>query len=376
MGVLDAATAGIRRGTMSLAPTVPHEPPVRLIPPGAPSPMPGEPSFPVAPTERINVPGQAYPHTPLNDKYTNSYKFTQNVYNSNFNTSPGPTPPQHNNAAPDPKITGLLKADIASNMANVAQSLANNWLPTLMWSGQVQATGYKTTPLRTVVHYCLAVAYGLIKQQRISDCTLIVRADYDTNSVFVHYQSKAYWLTELLTLSLFAANGALIPPNLQKSLEDLQKRPTDALSRALTMGFKQGPNAAIIELGKEAAKFGGDAIKFIIRVYDNLGRMLGPTAVYDMGDETLYGGRASALLRSLEQPEPFKSMQTDKDGNPVPLLTRLPAANPQPPVFQGQNPSTGYSVDLRSLVAQALYDPTILPPVPDTNVSLDPVNVI
>lgn len=371
MGILDASLSTIRRGAAGVEEATPS-PPTRILPT---APQPGE--FPVtapATPERIPVPPNAYPSNPIQgSSYFQSNRFTQNVFNSNFQTSPGPTPPQPRDQTPDPKLSNLIKADIASQVLGSARNYADSWLPHIAWEGVVNATGYKTTPTRTVVHYALAVAFGLIKQQRVSACALVVNVDYETNHVTVAYISKAYWLTEMLTLGLYVKTGMALPPDIVKDVNALAGKATDVLSRSLTAGFKGGITNGTIELGKGGVQLAGDALKLIFKAYQNLGRLLGPLGVYDMGDDTLYGGRASALLRAPFQPEPFKSMQTDAQGNPVPLLTRLPAANPQPPVAPGTDPSSGYSLDLRSLVAQALYDPGVVPPVPDTNVSLPTV---
>lgn len=371
MGILDASLSTIRRGAVAATEEA-ASPPTRILPPTQP---PGEfpLSAPSAP-ERIPVPPNAYPSNPIQgNSYFQSNRFTNNVYNSKFQTSPGPTPPQPKDPTPDPKLNNLVKADIAANLLQAARSGLKNWFPTMSWEGVVHATGFKTTPTRTVVHYALAVAYGLIKQQRVSGVSLRVDVDYETNHVTVAYISETTILTELLTLSIYAINGFAIPPALFPDLIGIQNKTKDVLSRSLTAGFKMGGNNSIIELGSGVIQLAGDALKFIVKAYDNLSRLLGPVAVYDMGDDTLYGGRASFLLRAKDQPEPFNSMQTDKNGKPVPLLTRLPAPNPQPPVAIGTDPSSGYSLDLRSLVAQALYDPGVVPPVPDTNVSLPTV---
>lgn len=367
MGILDTALSTVRRGVATEE--IP-EVPTRVTPshPVSPAEGPAYPS-PIYP-ERINVPPGAYPTTPIPGMYFGGPQFTQNVYNSNTNVSPGPQPPVQKEPLLDPKLNNLLKADAATNLLDKARQLASEWLPTISWEGVVQATGFKTTPTRTVVHYALAVAFGLIKQQRVSDCVLMVDVDYETNHVTVVYKSKAYWLTEILTLGIYTINGAVFPPGTVKDINSLIGKSMDAFSRSLQSGFKNGTTAGAIELGKQGAILGGDALRLILRAYQNLGRLLGPLGVYDMGDETLYGGRASALLRAPFQPEPFNSMITDANGKPVPLLTRKPAPNPQPPVAIGTDPASGYSLDLRSLVAQALHDPGVIPPVPDTNVAL------
>ncbi len=373
VGILDAATSGIRKGITGAATEVVPSP-TRVLPPmpmpEGPMTTPGfDPFGPLRPGERIPVPPNAYTFTEIPDRHLPGKEPP-----AQKDTKLTPQPTRETTPEREDRLSTLLKADIALRASDQAAALAERWLPSIEWHGTVNATGFKTTPTRTVVHYALAVAFGLIKQQRVSSASLVVNIDYNTNNVSVGYVSKAYWLTEIYTLALYAVNGVALPPKLSKDVHNLTQQAKDVFSRSMVSGIVKGPAAGLVELGTGTVKLAGDALKVVIGAYQNLGRLLGPLAVYDMGDETLYGGRASLLLRAPDQPEPFKSMQTGPDGKPVPLLTRLPAPNPQPPVPPGEDPSTGYSVDLRSLVAQALYDPGIAPPVPDTNVSLPTVH--
>ncbi len=373
MGIVDASLSNIRRGVSAITAEegVASPPPTRIVPPGGGQGFGGDSALsPFQPPERIPVPPNAFPTTPVpGSNYFSGSQWTQNVFNSMFQVSPGPMPPAPKEQVFDSKLTNLMKADAATNVLNKARALADKWFPSIAWEGVVNATGFKTTPTRTVVHYALAVCFGLIKQQRVSSVSLVVHVDYENNHVSVAYVSQAYWLTELMTLQVYALSG-FVPPDLVKDVGQIDKQIVDNISRSLDKGFREGPTQGIKEFGNGSITLAGDALKLMLKTYQNMGRMLGPLAVYDLGDDTLYGGRASALLRAPFQPEPFKSMQSDKDGKPVPLLTRLPAPNPHAPVAPGTDPACGYSLDLRSLVAQALYDPGAIPPIPDTNVSL------
>lgn len=262
---------------------------------------------------------------------------------------------------------------ISNSFANINQAVGS-YIPRLGWTGIVKAVGFKTTPTRTVVHYALAVAFGLIKQTRISSVALNIEIDYNNNAVSVSYASETSILTEMLTIQLFGVTGDLFPPNVAK--DAIKMIATGFELKRKFAGVVKNPSAAnILELVGDAAEVGPQALDTVLSVYTNVARMLGPLAIYDMGDETLYGGRASFLLRAPKQPEPFASMIQQ------PMLTRVPAPNPQFPApvdaTTGKKLApgvAGYSTDLRSLVAQALYDPTILPPSPDTNLSLLPVD--
>lgn len=369
MGMLDAITAGIKKDALSevseesTSSLVPHRE-AQYFPPNAPN------------AERIEVPQRpevpnAYPSTPVPEIYRTGPQFSANINNSRttninnrLNSQPSPEQPQRG------WLDNLTRLSNVPQLFSNVSSLADRWLPGLEWSSVVDVIGFPTTPTRTVVHYALAVAFGLVKQQRLSSTALTVDINYETNRVTVSYMSKAYWLTEFLTLCLYDINGAILPPDVAKDTQNLLNQKLDALSRSLVSGFRKGPTAGGIELGKQGTEFVGDALTTIIKAYKNMSRLLGPAAIYDMGEETIFGGRPSILLASLEQPQPFSEMQYK------PLLTRTPAPNPQPPVPVGEDPTTGYSIDLRSLVAQALYDPGILPPIPDTNVSLDTVNTL
>jgi hypothetical protein len=371
VGILDTIASGVRKGASTLErtpfkvpspsiPSTPHWPVIPYEPPSHPiSPIPGP--------ERIVVPPHAIPTTPLSQAYQPSVR----PFGTESSTQPVekvlPQPAKESS----PNLTNLLRSDIALNALTNIRALSDKWLPGIRWTGTVSAVGFKTTPTRTVVHYALAVAFGLVKQQRVSGVALSVDIDYETNHVVVIYTSNAYWLTELITLGIYNVNGAILPSKLAEDFNKLKKKLDDLPSRSLMKGFIKGPQAGFVELGSGAVELAGDALALVLKAYGNLGRMLGPLAIYDMGEETLFGGRPSVLLQDRpNEPEPFKSMHVDENGYLVPLLTRLPAPNPQPPVPPGEDPSTGYSVDLRSLVAQALYDPGVAPPIPDTNVSL------
>ena len=212
-------------------------------------------------------------------------------------------------------------------------------------------------------------------------------------------------LTEILSVAMLTGMGKVASPQdlvtLFKGFNTFNSAAISAIRNPAASITNFNPTSGIAELSEtvENAVDGiNNAISAAFRVYQNVGRALGPLAVWDMpvanqldrrqgdpanplfSDETIYGGVPSMFLTpppNEEQPQnrlptPFGLMVQQ------PLLTRNPAPNPQPPVPAGlgvdpADAASGYSLDLRSLVAQALYDPGVLPPKPDTNVSLTPI---
>jgi hypothetical protein len=106
-----------------------------------------------------------------------------------------------------------------------------------------------------------------------------------------------------------------------------------------------------------------------IRRVQNVNRVLGPAGIWDIGESNIYAGLTPATM-AVPDIQPYTDMLnwTGPNNAPRPLLTRDLADNPEPPQSPPNMHTTHY--DLRSLVAQALYDPGVLPPSPDTSVAL------
>jgi len=148
---------------------------------------------------------------------------------------------------------------------------------------------------------------------------------------------------------------------------------------ALGSGYKPitGIGAIDRQLGQVAGVVNGigkyitgtpvQAIVGFTKVLTDLQRRLGPGMIWDMAVDNIFAGNPPATM-ALSKSAPFTEMEAWRDNDKRPLLTKDVTYNPQGTHFPDKHFPTHY--DLRSLVAQSLYDPGILPPVPDTLVGL------
>lgn len=249
-------------------------------------------------------------------------------------------------AGQDHKDAGLA----LMTAVNVAQQFASSFIPSITWTATITARGYKSTPLRTVLHYCLALAFGTGHQARLGSSNLTATLFPNENRVEVTFLHSSSLLLEPVNVG-FNWLDHLLPDldelsrtvsNPEKMVAGIEKWITDQID----------PTAG----ARDFAKFVGDQI-----------RELGPGGIWDMARSNYYAGDPPATM-ILDESEPYTSMRKWGQIEKRPLLTRSLAENPQADKFPEKHHPTAF--DLRSLVAQALYDPGVIPPTPDTVVAL------
>lgn len=326
---------------------VPTEKPNKFINPRKPgwTPPPQAPRGGVSPRARIEVPG----HTGTTDR-TYAGEHTRV-------TGKDPTPRP---AGPGPGQQGQTWDSKAANLAFAASSLnqlASSFIPGITWAGAVSARGFKTTPIRDVLHYCLAVVFGLAKQSRIGNVLLKADLFHVENRVEVHYQS-----TTVMALEALNTVGTLV----------------DKVANGVTAAGARIMGGKTIVEGVANFIIGDSnpvmAVKQFTEAVDDLGRLLGPAGIWEMGQTDIRTGIPPGSMlahitnnKQNEKSQPFQTMFEWSWVHDRPLLTRDLALNPEPTPMP-QMDVTHY--DLRSLVAQIMHDPGVLPPVPDTNIAL------
>jgi hypothetical protein len=288
-------------------------------------------------------------------------------------------------------------------------ALFEKYLPRITHTVTVRAIGAKETPLDTVVHMALATTFGCIRFEPsyLASAAIKVEVSHTQNAAVVQYaystinalqvageanrilrrvlQDPA---TRRLASRVAAAApfgpvaGRAIAPPLEEGMrqigDNMPSTGSTIFDIAAGIGiavtrWKAGPNVTnttspaggnpppinpndvIRNKAAEEAAEKKQARKQQADRMNLLGRIYGLDAVYSLGRTTIRASPPSYMLDTADpadRPEPLKGMI----GKPV--LTRLPAANPQPPAAAGN--------DLRTLVAQVLHDPGVRPPQPLT----------
>lgn len=298
------------------------------------------------------------------------------------NVGGGPEPPVGVGTGPTQRaataagvtvITPEAKESITNRLATLSiaaqsvQQLASSFTPSLTWSASVSCRGYKSTSLRTVLHYALAVAYGLAHQSRPGTVTLRADLHHMDNSVDVHVVSSTMVLLELGNFK----------DAVWKHIKDTVNDGGRKLTAILT-----GNDPTTKKFDKDAPDDQKAAAQGVEEFIKNIAREVSGAAVWDMAQSSIFAGTPSAFIGiGAGKTAPFSEMYNwgQEVGlvaggavtaviPPRPLLTRELTANPEHTPIPQMNWPTHY--DLKSLVAQALYEPGVLPPVPDTNIAL------
>jgi hypothetical protein len=287
-------------------------------------------------------------------------------------------------------------------------ALFDKYLPRITHTVTVRAVGGKQCPLNTVVHLALATTFGCIRFEPagFASSAIKVEVSHTQNAVVVQYAystisalqvaqtvdrrlkrvftdpSERRLVSRAVTLPFGPAQSRAVAPSLEEGMkqvgDNLGSTGSSVFDIAVGIGkglggWKAGPNVANVtpdangrppdipdndvrrnKVGEENAKKRRAREDQRARM-NFLGNAFGLDAVYDLGRTNIRASPPSTMLDTsdpADRPEPLKGMI----GKVV--LTRLPAANPQPPAAFGN--------DLRTLVAQALYDPGVRPPVPLT----------
>lgn len=238
--------------------------------------------------------------------------------------------------------------------ANLLNSNLSSYIPSISWTGSVSARGFKTTPLRTVLHYCLAAVFGLIHQTRVGHSTFKVDLYPNENKVEVVFTNSSVLLLEALNSST----------NVLASVLEVAKDGMANLGRVLSAPQQVVPGVfKFIRDANDPKK----ALDDFLKVIGDQMRHLGVAGIWDMAQSDIYAGQPPLTMLA-GKPQPYMTMFDDSFHDKKPMLTRKLAVNPQAPQVAQMHFPTHF--DLRSLVAQALYDPGVLPPPPDTNVAL------
>jgi hypothetical protein len=291
---------------------------------------------------RINVPQHPGTAAPVDRSHADVY---------HRGTGKEPTP---KNDPPEAGKQGRDWLGIAGNLGNAAYGLkafASDLIPGITWHGGVTARGFKVTPLRDVLHYCLAVVFGLVHQSRVGSTLIKVDCFPIENRVEISFQSASAMLLEPYNVAaVSAASMAGLTTNVPGGR-------TVGPTEEVINGIKRFVAGVINPV---------QAFKNFVQTAADVNRLLGAGGIWDMGQSNIYAGRPPASM-ILNQAQPFTDMQEWSFVDKRPMLTRDLAYNPEPVEITGMH-STHY--DLRSLVAQALYDPGVLPPPPDTAIAL------
>lgn len=289
------------------------------------------------------------------------------------------------------------------------------YYPTLSNTVVVRAQGSPTTPGNTVVHLALAAAYGCVSSTKLSRVQLKVTINHTANAVEVTYTVGNIAFIDAIdaVMRQFDGSSTIKGGNDKSAFERFMRDVGDIagtnefaedLGKAINKGTGGGklvpgvgrlggpadPNTVAAgnnNLNQRGADPAANAIvRKAIQIYRAASLGLGQGIVYRLGRHDIKGGRSPSVLapdiqkagrgllglankRFLEETaKPFTTMAGEV------LLTRDPAANPQPPdgtdTKTGQN---GFGTDLRTLVAQALYDPGFRPPYPQTHQGPPPI---
>ncbi len=343
------------------------------IPGRLPSTIPSRPLVPYNPPERINVPfsprpGNTHPgNAAIPDlSHTTHYKKA----------------PEESSA---PNVSPI--ADIPSTrtddglMLTAAQYAAQNgssFIPSLGWTASVDARGFKETPLRTVLHYALAVVLGMNQQARVGHSFYKIQLLPKENRAIVTFKSSTQLLLEpfnVLTTTLSVAKDSILGKKNAANTPWWVVSPVAGIADAVVT-----LDGMIRDLGKGNDAGNGNkemkgpnnppnAINELMKFLGEVNRRIGPGGMWDMARNNYYAGVPTPMAM-VPGVEPYSTMLTEHflQADATPMLTKTLAANPQAPQFKDMHYPTHF--DLRSLVAQALYDPGVLPPRPDTYVAL------
>jgi len=317
-----------------------------------------QPVVPYSHPERINVPRREtsqreHPgnRAPID---TSSTSYFKNQSKESLDTAPAPPSPER-------QKTVDSTARLLATSQFLSQQLSS-FIPSISWKGSITATGFKTTPLRTVLHYCLAAVFGLIHQTRIGHSAIHVDLHPNENRVDVVFINSSSLLLELFNVALvgFAGNPG----------DFLKGAAFGAVGNRL-IGQSKGVTTSIFEFAKGKIDT-NEAVKDIVDTIGEISRRIGPGGIWDMAQSDIYAGKPPGTME-IGKVEPFDSIYQESVIGKKPMLTRQLALNPQAPTIPNMHYPTHF--DLRSLVAQALYDPGVMPPIPDTNVALPNVEL-
>jgi hypothetical protein len=280
--------------------------------------------------------------------------------------SPSPSSSPKPSRTPSPKTKGSPRKGggraeaIAQAIAalallvDAAKSQLAALVPSITNINAVSATGFKNVPTRTVLHYCLAAAFGMQHQSRLGHVKLTAKVHPVLNRVEVLYQVTSTNLGEIISYIVDVAGPAAAPGSRNFGVWENRAGGVTA--------FNVQPGVQIASAKDTATKLSTPLGSF--------NRRSGPGGIWDMAPESYHAGDPPFLV-GVSDIEPYTSFY--KRCNLLrPMLTRLPALNPQMPDEHGAVGGRGdpSRPDLRTLVAQAFCDPGVRPPTPDTNVYL------
>ena len=283
------------------------------------------------------------------------------------NTSPSPSSSPTPSRTPSPKANGSPRKGggraeaIAQSTAalallvDAAKSQIAALVPSITNINAVTATGFKNVPTRTVLHYCLAAAFGMQHQSRLGHVKLTAKVHPMLNRVEVCYVVTSTALGEIISYIVDIAGGAVTAPG-ARNFGVWENRAGGVTA------FKAQPGLQLASAKETADKLTG--------LLGSFNRRSGPGGIWDMAPESYHAGNPPFLV-GVSDIEPYTLMYK-RCNNLRPMLTRKPALNPQMPDEHGAVGGRGdpSRPDLRTLVAQAFCDPGVRPPTPDTNVYL------
>lgn len=345
----------------------------------APSPLPAKP--PPLPPQPPPLPAQPPPIPPRGP--SNSHPGTEKPvdasviekhYHSHTDRILSPIEPNH------PTRDWAMTASNLTNASANLRASGSSFIPSASWSGSIEATGYADVPIRNVLHYCLAVVFGMQHRSGYYHLQLHATLFPNENRVTVNYVLETSLILEVANivaqLTLDTSKNVLskvseYPDSVVSRFKRGFGQAREVVSGIFDAGANVAANGGIGAIGNVLENQGAQAAAGIanqvLKHLGDLNRRIGPAGLWDMGKTDYYAGRPPLSLTVLGV-QPFTDMELASSAEKSPMLTRRPALNPQGPTTPEMDFPT--HVDLRSLVAQALYDPGVLPPKPDTFAAL------
>lgn len=254
----------------------------------------------------------------------------------------------------------------AANAGFALQSwndLFSRWFPSQSLLVKVSAQGSKKTTNQEVLHTALSIAFGTIETRRaLSNIGLKVNLDHVNNSVEVGFAVSTAAAIDMINVAMilaaqFGASVGQIGQDVVRGVgKELERWFQDApwVKARKAIDSVTGNTPTVPGHDFDATGAGLKVVDAVKKIWDRINTDIGPGAVWAMARDEIVGGIAPGLMNTFKEQKPFDDM-VDKV-----LLTRVPAANPQPPTATGN--------DLRTLVAQVLHDPSVRPPLPNTDV--------
>lgn len=285
----------------------------------------------------------------------------------------------------------------------------DGWIPTVQVAQSVRVQGSPYTSPRTTLHFALATMFGLSPARVGDKFSVTANVDHRNNIVEVVFAINTTALSALLS-SIGSELPAVVKEELQKlkdaaaralagdtdNLEEyiegidpakdpkdlpgkvvippaialenppLIKKPNATPKRGLGgKGIRENPVVAPWLIARVAPGAGGKEIFEDIKQVKKLGIKSGPELLFNIAKDRTFSGVPPWQLIGGDNIQPFADIvkfhapNLNNRNRVQPIMTREDDINPQ---YQ-----EALGVDIKTLVAQILHDPAVLPPRPKTD---------